>query len=85
MANETEVEFENERNEKSLELEFMNNSASGQDKVKYEITQDRNDENKFNVRVKSVSNENNIRENFVITITDTGYTFKYSNGFSENV
>ena len=85
LANETEVEFENERNEKSLELEFVNNSASGQDKVKYEITQNRNDENKCNVRVKSVSNENNIRENFIITITDTGYTFTYSNGFSENV
>lgn len=79
----TEVEYENERNRKTLELEFVNESA--QSEVKYEITQSRNNENQFDVRVKSSTNENDVRESFTITVGETGYVFNYSNGFQETV
>ncbi len=85
LINETNVEFENERNQKVLELEFLSNSETGKEKVKYEITQDGTDENQFNVKVKSVNNEATIKDSFTITITNTGYTFTYSNGFTETV
>ena len=85
LVNETNVEFENERNQKVLELEFLSNSETGKEKVKYEITQDGTDENKFNVKVKSVNNEATVKDSFTITITNTGYTFTYSNGFTETV
>lgn len=81
----TEVEFENERNEKKLELEFVSNSQTSQSKVKYEITQAPNNENLFNVRVKSAVDGVATGETFTITVTESGYVFNYSNGFSETV
>lgn len=81
----TEVEFENERNEKKLELEFVSNSQTSQSKVKYEITQASNNENLFNVRVKSAIDGVATGETFTITVTESGYVFNYSNGFSETV
>ncbi len=85
LINETSVEFENEQRQKVLELEFLNNTETDREKVKYEITQDSTNENKFNVKVKAVNNESTVRDSFTITITDTGYTFTYSNNFTETV
>ena len=68
-----------------MELEFLSNSETGKEKVKYEITQDGTDENQFNVKVKSVNNEATVKDSFTITISGTGYTFTYSNGFTETV
>lgn len=81
----TEVEFENSRKEKKLELEFVNSSQAGKNKVKYEITQSANNENVFNVRVKNAIDGVATGEAFTITVTEEGYVFSYSNGFSETI
>ena len=75
---ETQVEFENKRNNKSLELEF----ESHQGELEYEITQQ--SENVYNVKLKNSSNQQTV-VTFTITVTDEGYVFSYSNGFSETV
>lgn len=82
---ETEVEFENERNGKKLELEFTNNSQTSQSGVKYEITQSAENENVFNVRIKSSINDVETGERFTITVTEEGYIFNYSDGSSETI
>lgn len=81
----TEVEFENERNEKKLELEFVTSSQTSQSKLKYEIVQAPSNENVFNVRVKSATDGVATGETFTITVTSEGYLFNYSNGSSEVV
>ena len=85
LQSETNVEFENERREKSLELEFINNTTESRNRVKYEITQSTLNENLFNVKLKSATNEKDVRENFTIALGDSGYVFTYSNGFVETV
>lgn len=75
---ETQVEFENKRNNKSLELEF----ESHQGELEYEITQQ--SENVYNVKLKNSLNQQTV-VTFTITVTDVGYVFSYSNGFSETV
>lgn len=83
LASQTEVEFENERNEKSLELEFLNATPGSQNKVKYEITQSRTNPNQFEVFMKNASNESVVIERFTVTKTDSGYQFTYSNNYTE--
>ena len=77
-VSETQVEFENKRNNKSLELEF----ESHQGELEYEITQQ--SENVYNVKLKNSLNQQTV-VTFTITVTDVGYVFSYSNGFSETV
>lgn len=79
----TEVEFENERNRKQLELEFVNNSQSSQSRMKYEITQLANSDNVFNVRVLSAVDDVATGDAFTITVTNEGYIFSYADGSSE--
>lgn len=83
LVSKTEVEYENEKNSKTLELEFVNEST--QSEVKYEITQSKNNENQFDVKVKSSTKENDVKERFTITVGESGYIFSYSNGFQETV
>lgn len=82
---ETEVEFENERREKSLELEFISASGGNQERVKYEITQSNSNQNQFNVELKNATGNNAVKERFTVTKDSTGYVFSYSNGYSETV
>lgn len=85
LLNKTEVEYENERSEKKLELEFIDNSTEIKSEVKYELTQYNNNPNKYSVEVKNSTNENEIKETFTITVLETGYLFEYKNGFTETI
>ena len=61
-----------------MELEF----ESHQGELEYEITQQ--SENVYNVKLKNSLNQQTV-VTFTITVTDVGYVFSYSNGFSETV
>lgn len=72
---EIEIEVENGKTEISFELEQDGKS----DGVEYKIV--KRGENKFDVR-----REQNGKKSFILAEkTETGYTFTYSNGFSENL
>lgn len=79
LVSKTSVEFENENGQKQLKLRFKDTKAS---KVVYKMKfETKNSTNTINVKY-SVNNENG---NITVTISENGYKYAYSNGFSETI
>lgn len=74
-----ETEIENERNKFELEFQLKDISSGVLQSTVYRITKKGDNAFKIAYRVNGSS------DNILVTKTDTGYTFSYSNGFEENI